>query len=436
MNNFEKKVYYYIKNNNLITKNKVLLAFSYGIDSRALLNVLLSLHYEVVLLHVNHKVRIESEIEEEETLKLAKKYNLKCYIKHLEKHEANFEDFARRERYNFFKEVSMLENTNILLTAHHKDDNLETILLRLITGSNVYGYAGIHNIVNRNGLLIVRPFLCVSKDEIKKYQKEMNFTYFEDSTNSENTHLRNKIRNNIIPLLKEENCAVLDKAEDFSNQLSEYFSFVRDESLDYLTKNNYKINNTSFVSLKDALRHDILCLILEHYKISRNQNVIYKLDNIIKSDKPQLSLLLNKDYIFYKRYDKSYITKREKENIELKTLLNFNDNIIFNNFNLYFSKEEPLKNEFYIKLCYNNLEFPLTIRTRKNGDFINLSKGKKKIKDLFIDKKIDIDTRNSIPLVINKDNIIWIPGIARSEITRSDLTSGDIYLIAKEIKKC
>ena len=434
MNNFEKKVYDYIKNNNLISQNKLLLAFSYGIDSRALLNVLLKLDYEVVILHVNHKVRLESELEEEETLKLAKKYNLKCYIKHLEKKDSNFEDYARRERYNFFKEVSKVENTNILLTAHHKDDNLETILMRLLTGSNIYGYAGIHNIVNRNDLIIVRPLLCVSKNEIREYQKEMNFKYFEDSTNNENVHLRNKIRNSVIPLLKEENSAILDKAIDYSNQLNEAFNYIRSSSIAYLEKNNYQIDNDTFNAQPDALRHDILCLLLEHFKISRNQNLIYKLDSIIRSNKPQSSLKLNKDYIFYKRYNKTFVKKEETKKIQIETKLNFLDNITFNNYNFYFSKEKPLNNEFYIKLCYNNLEFPLTIRTRENGDFIELSKGKKKIKDLFIDKKIDIEIRNSIPLVLNKNDIIWIPGIQRAETTREALVNGDIYLIAKEIK--
>ncbi len=434
MTNFEKKVFYYIKNNNLISSNKVLLAFSYGIDSRALLNVLLALKYEVILLHVNHKVRKESEIEEKETLELAKKYNLKCYIKHLEKQDQNFEDFARRERYNFFKEVAKQENTNILLTAHHKDDNLETIILRLITGSNLYGYAGIHNKVTKDSLTIVRPFLCVTKDEIKAYQKEIGFTYFEDSTNEENDHMRNRIRHNIIPLLKEENSSVLDKSISFSNQLNEAFDYIRTKSIDYLTSNNFAISNSTFKELDAAQRHDIICLLLEHFKIDRNTNIIYKLDSIILANKPQVEFKLSDNFVFYKRYDKSYIEKEKTQNLSNLIKLNYQDNIVFNNFNFYFSKEKPLNNEFWIKLCYNDLEFPLTIRTRINGDFIVLSKGKKKIKDLFIDKKINIDKRNSLPLIINNGNILWIPSVAKSELIRKNLENGDIYLVAKEIK--
>ena len=159
------KVKEYIKTNNLINDNqKVILAFSYGIDSRVLLDILTKLGYEVIVAHVNHKVRKESDLEELETIKLCESLNIKYYIKHLTPEDKNFEDYARKERYNFFKDVAAKSDTNILITAHHKDDNLETILLKLMTGSNLYGYSGIHNCVIKDGLKIIRPFLCASKD--------------------------------------------------------------------------------------------------------------------------------------------------------------------------------------------------------------------------------------------------------------------------------
>lgn len=434
MDKFEQKVFNYIKDNNLINSTKVMLAFSYGVDSRALLEVLLNLKYDVVLVHVNHKVRIESEKEEVETLNLAKSLNLKCYIKHLELKNNNFEDFARRERYNFFKEVARKENTNILLTAHHKDDNLETIILKLINGSNLYGYAGIHNLVYKDNLVISRPFLCVSKNEIREYQKEKGFLYFEDATNSEDFHLRNRIRHHVIPLLKSENPSVLDKAIAYSDQLSTSFDFIRKQSINYLKNNGNKIKNIEFKELDKALRSDIICLLLEKYKINRNTNIINKIDQIILSNKPQASLELSSNYILKKSYDYSFIDLYKKEESFKEISLNFEDKVIFNDFQIYFSKEKPLTNEFYIKLCYNDLEFPLKIRTRLNGDFIKLSGGTKKVKDLFIDKKIDTRTRDRLPLIINKGEIIWIPSVSRSNLCKDGLKNGDIYLYAKEIK--
>ena len=429
MNNFELKIKNYIKNQNLIENNqKIILAFSYGIDSRTLLNVLINLGYEVIIAHVNHKVRIESDNEEKETLELAKKLNLKCYVKHLVYQKENFEDYARKERYNFFKEISKKENTNILATAHHLDDNLETIILKLMTGSNLYGYSGIHNKVCRNELNIIRPLLCVSKDEIHKYQEEMSFKYFEDYTNHENIQKRNRIRNIIIPILKNEEQEILSKASDFSNILEESFNFIRKISTSYFNKWNKKIMVSEYISLDIALRHDIICYMLEENKINRSYNLITSIDKSLLNNKSQFDLKLSKDFYLFKRYDMAYISLKKDEKFEEITL-SVDETKTFKNFKFYFSNSLPTDNENYIKLCYNSIEFPLTIRNRINGDRIELSSGTKKVKDLLIDKKIDKDIRNKLPMVINGGKIIWIPGVAKSSIIRNDLDNGDIYLI-------
>ncbi|MCR5786417.1 MAG: tRNA lysidine(34) synthetase TilS, partial [Acholeplasmatales bacterium] len=234
MNKLELKVKNYILSKNLIKNNqKVILAFSYGVDSRSLFNVLVNLGINFVVCHVNHKIRSESDLEEAETIKLCNEYNIPCYTKSLTPKHENFEDYARKERYKFFNEVSNKENTNLLVTAHHKDDNLETILFKLMNGSNLYGYAGIHDISYHNNLTIIHPFLCLSKDEIYNYASENNLRYFEDYTNKENEAKRNRIRNIIIPLLKNESHDILDKAFDYSDILSSSFSYIRNEAIKY-----------------------------------------------------------------------------------------------------------------------------------------------------------------------------------------------------------
>ncbi len=429
MNKFELKVKNYISDNNLIEKNKkIILAFSYGIDSRSLLNVLFNLNYEIIVAHVNHKVRKESDIEEDETIKLCKELNIKYYIKHLIPQEENFEDYARRERYKFFEEVARIENTNILATAHHKDDNLETILLKLMTGSNLYGYAGIHNSVKRGNLTIIRPFLSVSKDEIKEYQKELGFKYFEDYTNSLNIHKRNYIRNNIIPLLKCDNLDILKKAIDYSNILNDSFNYIRNNSISYLNKWNNQILVSEYISLENALRHDIICLLLEENKINRSYKLILSIDKALLKNKAQFEIKLEGDFYLFKRYNKAYISK--KIDIEYNSIfLMPNEKKSFGKYNFYFSTKAPSSNENYIKLCYNSIEFPVEIRNRKDGDKITLSYGTKKVKDLMIDKKIDKEIRKNIPIVLIGGKIIWICGIAKSSLIKDGLDNGDIYLI-------
>ena len=433
MNKLEAKVKNYISSNKLINGKKVILAFSYGVDSRSLFNVLINLKIDFVVCHVNHKKRKESDIEEKETKLLCQKYNIPCYVKTLVPQNENFENYARKERYKFFNEISKIENTNILVTAHHKDDNLETILLKLMTGSNMYGYAGIHNISYHDNLTIIRPFLCLSKDEIYEYAKENNLKYFEDYTNKENEAKRNRIRNLIIPLLKKESNDILDKAYDFSDILCTSFAYIRKQAIEYYNKWNDKIDNLEYKNLDIALRKDILCYTLEQKHINRSKSLIDNIDNIIISSAPQKELKLENNMFFFKRYDISYIDLKTKTE-PLSFKLNLNDKINFFNHTIYFTNKEPNSNVFYIKLCYNEIKLPLSIRTRNNGDKISLSSGNKKIKDLFIDKKIVKENRDKTPLILEGDEIIWIPGVAKSLKIKNYLEHHDIYLV-DEVKQ-
>ena len=432
MDNLLNKVKEYIKTNNLINDNqKVILAFSYGIDSRVLLDILTKLGYEVIVAHVNHKVRKESDLEELETIKLCESLNIKYYIKHLTPEDKNFEDYARKERYNFFKDVAAKSDTNILITAHHKDDNLETILLKLMTGSNLYGYSGIHNCVIKDGLKIIRPFLCASKDEIKEYQAKNNLLYFEDYTNFETIHMRNKIRNKVIPLLKEINSSILDKASEYSEIAFETFNYIRHLSKDYLDKHNNQIEISSFKKLDIAIQKDIICMMLENLKLNRNFKLINSILNMITNSKSQQEINISESFLFVKRYNIAYINKKI-DKIELDKTINLGETLTFFNHKIYFTKDKPNSWQNYIKLCYNKVKLPLRIRTRINGDIIELSSGKKKVKDLLIDKKIPIEIRNTLPMVINDKDIIWIPSVAKSALIKDDLVDGDIYLIDEE----
>lgn len=429
MDRLELKVKNYIINNKLNTLNKkIVLAFSYGVDSRVLLEILINLGYEVVLAHVNHGVREESKEEEAETLKLGKNYGLKVYVKHLNLDKSNFEDNARKARYSFFKEVCSKENTNVLALAHHLDDNLETILLKLYQGSNLYGYSGIQPKVEKQELEIIRPLMCTTKDEIREYQKEHNLLYFEDYTNSLNLQARNRIRNNILPLLKNEDKNILYKASEYSQMVIEAFNYIRKDSASYLEKHSNIIEISSYKALDIALRKDIICLMLENKHINRSNKLINFIDDKLISDKSELEITLSNNYFFFKRYNKAFIDIKRDIKIESITL-DINEKKQFGNFIFYFSKNCPNNVKNYIKLCYNTINLPLKIRTRKNGDKIKLNAGFKKVKDLFIDKKIDKSLRDLVPLVMENDNIIWIPLVAKSSLIKEYLDKGDLYLI-------
>lgn len=426
------KINKFIKDNNLFETNKVILGFSYGIDSSCLLDILLKLNYEVVLAFVNHNLRAESKLEEAEALKLAKEKNLKIYIKQLNLDNKNVESSARKLRYEFFKEVAIKENTNQIVTAHHMQDNLESIILNILRGSNLYGYAGISPKYNKNGFNFIRPLLCVTKDEIKEYQKENNIKYFEDYTNSLDLYKRNRIRHNIVPELIKEDSNALYKFLEYSKIVRDSFNHIRYESISYLKSNDNKINVNSFKLLDNVLKSDIICYMLEEKDITKNNEKINEIIKMILNNKPNSKVDLNNNLEFIKSYDFAFINEKNTIFPQSK-LIDLENDCIFNNYHIYFSKNLPLGCTNYTKLCYNKLVLPLTVRGRNKGDTIKTNYGHKKLKDIFIDKKIPKNCRDNAVIITDSEEILWVVGVIRSDSLFKYKDDGDIYLICEDI---
>ena len=247
---------------NILKEKRVLLACSTGVDSTVLLNLLLQTKgiKEVVIAHVNHQKRTESVTEEAYIKDYCLKNNLRCFTLKLPiKQNGNFQEWARNQRYQFFKTIIKEEECDILLTAHHADDNLETILMRFIKGSSLKGYAGIPKITNEDSYSIYRPLLSISKKEIVEYAKERNIKYFEDSSNSEDDYTRNRIRKYLVPVMLQENPSLYNAVNNYSNTLFESSKMLEEQIKkfeedvkngnevdinEYLVVNNKKYNNT------------------------------------------------------------------------------------------------------------------------------------------------------------------------------------------------
>lgn len=424
------KIDNYLKKYNLIQKGEtIVVALSGGVDSMVLFHSLKSLGFNVIVAHVNHKKRVESDMEEENIIKLCKSTDTPYEILHLDKISKNFEATAHNKRYEFFINVAKIYNANYIATAHHADDNAETILMNIMSGSNMYGYGGISNDLVIDNIHIIRPLLSLSKDEIKEYAKNNNIVYYEDYTNALDDFTRNRIRHHIIPILKKECPNILERTNAYSIQLHEAFEFIRGISSEYLFDNENKIDIKSFNSLHAFLKKDIICLLLEKYNIERSENLIIDLLSIISNNKPQLEYSLKGNLWFVKRYDICFIKKVEKTDAYLFKINNKNDIIDNNQFKIYLTDKLP-SNAIYLKLCYNDIVFPLTIRNRLNGDKILLNAGYKKIKDLFIDHKILKEDRDRIPLVLDgNNNIIWVYNIAKSKDIFKYKDNYDIFLV-------
>ena len=189
----------------IFDNNPVVVGVSSGPDSMCLLNLLEQKTNKLVVCHINHNVRKESTTEEEYLKDYCQKHNLIFEsMKITEYKETNFENEARKKRYNFYEEILSKYHSTKLFLAHHGDDQIETILMKIVRGSNLEGYAGIKEISKVKNYQIIRPLLKVTKEDIINYNKSHNITYFIDSSNTNTDYTRNRYRQKILPLLKEE----------------------------------------------------------------------------------------------------------------------------------------------------------------------------------------------------------------------------------------
>lgn len=401
-----KRVMNYINKYNLIDKsNYVVVSCSTGVDSSVLLDILYKLNYKIVIAHINHNVRIESFDEMAYLKDYAEKLNLPIEITILDNIDSSFEESARNERYKFFKEVAKKYNTNQIVTAHHLDDNLETILMKLTRGSNLYGYAGIKNKISIDDFIISRPLLCLDKDMIYQYAKDNNVTFFEDYTNTLDDHTRNRFRHHIIPLIKKENKNIWKSSIQYSNQLLIAFNYIRKQT----EKLNPSVNE--FNMLDEALKYDYISLQLEKNNIEASYEKIENIINFLSNDISNGYLNIGNNKIITRYYNNFKFEEKPIKNNEILYINDFGE-YNFGEYIITFDKFITKKTQKYIRMCYNNIVFPLIIRTRLDGDYISMPFGRKKVGDIFTDKKIPMDTRNSIPLLFNGDkSLIGIPGI-------------------------
>lgn len=420
----------FFNNNNLNIENKKLtLAVSTGVDSMALLISFMELKkvipFEIIVCHVNHNRREQSKIEEEFIKSFSLEHNLKCYVKNLEfKEDSNFQARARDERYQFFYEVMDQENSEILLLAHHGDDLIETILMRILRGSSLSGYSGIKSVIEYENKKVARPFLNLSKEEIIDYQNEKGFKYFEDISNSHLDYTRNKVRHLIVPALKEVENNAMNKFFEFSKNITDVSNFFMEYVKKFISEKVTVCDNEicfllgDFLELDEYIQKEVLFEILKDEKLSL-KNVL-EMIKWIKSDKKNIKNEY-KGLTFLKEYDKITFSKEKKEILDIDIKIEglgkyrVNDTISINVLEKDANDVTNLS-----ELCYNIQRLPIHIRSRKNGDKILLSSGYKKIKDLLIDEKIGISKRNNILLAVDEEeNVLMVFGVKKSRILKS-----------------
>ena len=431
-----------IKKINNLDDEYIIVGVSSGPDSMALLHMLINnTSKKIICTHINHNVRKQSNEEEA----FLKKYCIDNNIifesmKITDYKENNFENEARKKRYEFYEKILNKYNSHTLLLAHHGDDLIETVLMKIIRGSNLEGYAGIKTYSKQKNYTIIRPLLNLTKEDIIKYNQENKIKYYIDNTNNNDKYTRNRIRLNLLPLLKKENKNIHMKFLKYSNTLQEYYNYVEDITTKKIEK-DYK-NNTIDISIFNKehpfMKKNIIFYILS--ELYNNESNIIKDKNIndilklIDNTKPNLKIILPKGLIAKKEYNKIiFIKEKNKKNTKYKYTLKNTMKIE----NIIIKKEKEIDSDGnnVCRLNSKELKLPLYIRNKKNGDYIYLlgTNGRKKIKDIFIENKIPLNKRETYPLLVDaNDTILWIPNIKKSKYNVKKDELYDIILTSYE----
>ena len=290
-------------------------------------------------------------------------------------------------------------------------------------------------ISKKNNYYIVRPLLNYTKEDLIKYDKSNNIKYYIDKSNSNTQYTRNRIRKNILPILKEENPNIHKSILKYSETLLEYNDYINRE-IDKHINNIYikkELNIDKFNKLDNFIKKNILYKILNNIynnkpDIIKEKNIIDILD-LINNNKPNIYINLPKDKICIKEYNKLYFKDKNKNKDNYKII--FTDKFELDNIIIEKIDKSDKDGNDICRLNSKNISLPLYIRNKNNGEYIEIKglNGKKKIKDIFIDKKIPKDKRDNYPLLVDsKNNILWVPNIKKSKFNTKKDEFCDIIL--------
>lgn len=403
--------------------DRIVVGFSGGPDSVFLVEMLLKLRekidFDIVLVHINHLLRgEEAQRDEDFSVNYGKSKGLKVFVRKInitslgKEKGLSLEEAGREARYSFYKEVLEKSNSNKIALAHNKDDQIETFMFRLTRGTGLSGLEGIATKRDR----YIRPISEIYKSEIVNYLDENNISYCIDSTNLENEFTRNSIRIDLIPFIeKRYNPKFKDKIFSLIEEIRDINIFIEKEIEQF--SYDETINIESILKFPKSIRGKILSKYLYKYGLEVNRKKISLIESILEKGGSQ-EISLDSQYILKKEYNILKIQKINliKNNIEEVTFtipnkIKYGDYIIEAE---YVERGEQNKNCFYTNL---KLGDTLIVRGRKDGDKIIPTgmKGEKKLKEIFINEKIGKEKRDSIPLIVHNDNIVWIAGVRGNE---------------------
>ncbi|MFT6749797.1 MAG: tRNA(Ile)-lysidine synthase [Flavobacterium sp.] len=393
---------------------KIAVAASGGLDSMVLLDLLVKSGFEITLLHCNFNLRdtesdtdaafITSFAAENKLLICLQSFDTKKFASD---YKLSIQMAARKLRYDWFEEKISELKINFLATAHHADDNLETILINFSRGTGLDGLTGIPI---ENGK-IIRPLLAFSRKDILAYAKENKIQWREDSSNASTKYQRNKLRHEVIPILKEANPQILDSIQDTIQNLKQIQSLVADASRiiyrDVVQESfaGFIITLDRFLELPNFQAY--LYQWLQPFGFTAWED-IYELPKA-QSGKQVFSAT----HALTKNRNELILSKIESKPKSEEVYLISNVNQIVNfPLNLKMQRINTISNpdSSSIFVDENKIQFPLLLRRYKEGDYFYPfgMTGKKKLSKYFKDEKISVLDKKNIWLLCSDSQIVWV----------------------------
>lgn len=411
----------------------VIVGLSGGADSVALLHLLVSLQYRCIPAHCNFRLRgDESDRDEQFSVEVAKSMGLVAETIHFDtttyaqEHKLSIEMAARELRYNWFEQLRQKYGAGAIAVGHHLGDSIETVLLNLIRGTGLKGLTGIKV---KNGF-VIRPLLEITKEEITEYLSSCSLSYITDSSNLTNDYTRNKIRNQLIPVMQSINPSLYASFTNTLHHLNDSYSYQQQclEDLKAELLHHRGENTVLSIPAIQQLRHKefVLYEILSGYNFNSTQ-----IDNILQSlDGISGKQFFAPEYMVLKDRDQLLISPRKSDSGTTMPVISYityprtPDTCILN------------RNDI-VQLDADRIQFPLQLRHWQPGDrFFPLGLNKpKKVSDFLIDTKTDRNQKKHTfvltTLTDGKETIVWLAGYRidhRFRITDTTTTIVEISL--------
>ena len=399
---------------------KLLLALSGGIDSMVLMHLCRVSNLDIRAAHCNFQLRgDESDADEEFVKSECEKLDVLLFVNHFdtrkfaEEYKQSIQVVARNLRYDWFNTLLINNDYDYLLTAHHLDDSLETFLINFTRASGLDGLTGIPK---QNGY-IIRPLLVFSRNEIEVFAKQNNIQWREDSSNASDKYLRNKLRHDVIPILKELNPGLLGSFENTISNLQQAQTMVDDASRIVYRKVVTDINYQKRINLPELMQlpnyQAYLYQWLEPFGFrdwaSINDLVNAQSGKLIHSENHTVLKDRNELIIFPKQQtdtEELFLIEKGQNEVKFPLKLSFSgvDAVSVQTTNTIFVDEKKLR-------------FPLEIRKWEEGDFFYPfgMNGKKKLSKFFKDEKFSLIDKSEAWLLCSDSQIVWIIGERQDE---------------------